>query len=235
MSIQPLSSRVDSEAVIVCKNVCKTYGTGEEKVQALRGVDLQICQGQLKLIMGPSGSGKTTLISIISGILSQDAGECWVKGVELTHLSDLEKTRFRCRNIGFVFQAFNLIPMLSIEENACIPLLLGGIPREDALARAKRVLIDVGLKEKIGKTPVELSGGQQQRVAIARAIVHNPHFIVCDEPTSFLDHETGMKVMDLLKQLVSQNKVTIVVVTHDPRIMHFADSIDRLEDGKIVT
>jgi putative ABC transport system ATP-binding protein len=234
MSIQQSSSKADIEAAIVCRSICKAYGEGEERVEALRGVDLVVNQGELKLIMGPSGSGKTTLISVISGILSQDSGECWVKGVELTRLSDSEKTLFRCQNIGFVFQAFNLIPMLTIEENISIPLLLGGLPRMDALKRAKEVLEEVGLEQKIGKFPAEISGGQQQRIAIARAIVHDPHFIVCDEPTSFLDHETGMKVMELLLQLVRKNKVTLVVVTHDPRIVHFADSIDRLEDGIIV-
>jgi putative ABC transport system ATP-binding protein len=235
MSTQQSSSKVERQTAVVCRDIRKTYGEGEEKVQALRGVDLTICQGELRMIMGPSGSGKTTLISIISGILSQDSGECWVKGVELSQLTDLEKTRFRCQNIGFVFQAFNLIPMLTIEENTSIPLLLGGFSRQEALQRSKEVLSELGLAEKIGKSPVELSGGQQQRVAIARAIVHSPHFIVCDEPTSFLDHDTGMKIMEQLQQLVRKNKVTLVVVTHDPRIVHFADTIDHLEDGKIIT
>jgi putative ABC transport system ATP-binding protein len=157
MSIQQSSSKVDMDAAVVCRGIYKSYGVGEEKVQALRGIDLKIGQGELRLIMGPSGSGKTTLISIISGILTPDLGECWVKGVELSRLTELELTRFRRQNIGFVFQSFNLIPMLSIEENISIPLLLSGIPRQKALARSKEVLAEVGLYDKIGKSPVDLS------------------------------------------------------------------------------
>jgi putative ABC transport system ATP-binding protein len=234
MSTQPLSSKVNMDTAIICRDIHKTYGQGEARVHALRGVSLNINQGELRLLMGPSGSGKTTLISIIAGILTQDSGECIVKGVNLAHLPDKEKTRFRGQNIGFVFQVFNLIPMITIEENVSIPLLLGGILRQEALERSKQVLIELDMGDKIGKHPPELSGGQQQRVAIARAIVHSPHFIVCDEPTSFLDLHTGIKIMEQLQHLVRKNGVTIVVVTHDPRIVSFADKIDYLEDGKIV-
>lgn len=233
MSTPPSSSRAEEDG-IVCRDVHKTYGTGESCVHALRGVSLQISQGELRLLMGPSGSGKTTLISILSGILTQDSGECWVKGQNLTAMSEEEKTHFRIKNVGFVFQVFNLIPMLTIEENVSIPLLLGGMFRAEAVERSKQVLTDLAMGDKIGKTPSELSGGQQQRVAIARAIVHNPHFIVCDEPTSFLDLHTGLKIMELLQQLVRKSNVTIIVVTHDPRIVKFADRIDHLEDGLIV-
>lgn len=235
MSTQPSYSKVNSDAAIVCKDIWKTYGTGEAAVQAVRGVSLEIQQGELRLLMGPSGSGKTTLISILSGILTPDEGECWVRGTNITELSDLEKTQYRGKHIGFVFQVFNLIPMLTIEENVSIPLLLGGVPRSEALRRASEVLAELDMQEKIGKFPAALSGGQQQRVAIARAIVHSPHFIVCDEPTSFLDLHTGLKIMEQLQQLVRKNKITIIVVTHDPRIVKFADAIDYLEEGQIVT
>lgn len=234
MSTQQSFSKVDIKTAIVCQDIHKTYGEGESKVHALRGINLSINPGELRLLMGPSGSGKTTLISIISGILTQDSGKCFLKGVDFSCLTDIEKTRFRCQNIGFVFQSFNLIPMLSIEENVSIPLLLGNVPRKEALERSKQVLMEMDMGDKIGKHPTEISGGQQQRVAIARAIVHNPHFIVCDEPTSFLDHHTGIKIMELLQQLVQKNKVTLVVVTHDPRIVQFADKIDHLEDGLLV-
>jgi putative ABC transport system ATP-binding protein len=234
MSTQPSSSKAEAHPAITCKDIRKTYGQGDAKVEALRGVDLTISQGKLSLLMGPSGSGKTTLISIIAGILSQDSGVCLLDGVDFSLLSDFEKTRFRGLNIGFVFQAFNLTPMITIEENVAIPLLLTGVLRKTAVQRAQETLAEVGMAEKIGKYPAELSGGQQQRVAIARAIVHSPRFIVCDEPTSFLDHHTGEKIMELLKELIKKNNVTLIVVTHDPRIVHFADAINYLDDGRIV-
>lgn len=219
---------------VYCKNLTKTYGRGNVRVEALRGISLTIHSGELRLIMGPSGSGKTTLISIIAGILTQDTGECLVKGLDINHLPDKERTHFRGQNIGFVFQAFRLVPTITIEENICIPLLLNGVPKKEALERAKVILSDFGMEDKIGSFPPELSGGQQQRTAIARAIVHTPQFVVCDEPTSFLDHQTGIKVMELLKNLVEKNKITLIVVTHDPRIVQFADRIDSLEDGRMI-
>jgi putative ABC transport system ATP-binding protein len=228
-----MNNNKDNTAVL-CRNLTKTFGTGEAKVEALRGISLTVKAGELRLLMGPSGSGKTTLISIIAGILTQDGGECLVKGVDINHLSDEERTHFRGENIGFVFQAFRLVPMITVEENICVPLLLNGIQRKDALDQSKAILAEFGMADKIGSYPPDLSGGQQQRVAIARAIVHRPQFIVCDEPTSFLDHDTGMKVMELLRELVEKNKITLIVVTHDPRIVQFADKIDRIEDGKIV-
>jgi putative ABC transport system ATP-binding protein len=234
MSTQSSPLKANKNAAIVCRNIHKTYGIGDNQVQALRGVDLCINQGELKLLMGPSGSGKTTLISIISGFMTPDSGECWVKGVNLNLLSETDMTRFRRQNIGFVFQDFNLVTMLTVEENVSIPLLIGGIQRTDALEQAKQFLVDLELADKIGKHPNELSAGQQQRVAIARAIINAPHFIVCDEPTSFLDHHTGMKIMEYLQSLAQTNKITVVVVTHDPRIVPFADTIDHLEDGKII-
>ncbi len=220
---------------IICKNIYKTYGEGSTRVEALRGVNLEVEVGELRLLMGPSGSGKTTLISVIAGILTPDSGECLIGDVDLNHLFDKEKTRFRGSHIGFVFQAFNLIPMLTVEENVSIPLLLNNVPREEALERSKAMLVELGLGDKIGVLPTELSGGQQQRVAIARALVHEPQFIVCDEPTSFLDHHTGLKIMELLRETVHKRNVTLIVVTHDPRIVPFADRIDNLEDGRIVS
>ena len=184
--------------------------------------------------MGPSGSGKTTLISIIAGILTQSSGECLVNNVDLNHLPDKEKTHFRGKNIGFVFQAFNLIPTLTCEENISVPQVILGIPKEKALERSKELLKDLGMADKIGVYPPELSGGQQQRVAIARSMAHDPSIIVCDEPTSSLDHHTGIKIMELLKEMVVKKGITLVVITHDPRIVEFADKINQIEDGKIV-
>lgn len=218
---------------IICQHIRKTYGEGESKVVALDDVNLTIGKGELRLLMGPSGSGKTTLISIIAGLLTQDSGDCLVNGVNLNHLSEDDKTRFRGKNIGFVFQQFNLIPSISVEDNISIPLLLNGVPRKEALERAEQMLIDIDMGSKIGTHSNQLSGGQQQRVAIARGIIHRPEFIVCDEPTSFLDHHTGMMIMELLKDLVKKHHLTAIVVTHDPRIVEYADKIDHLEDGMI--
>ncbi|MBS0655608.1 MAG: ABC transporter ATP-binding protein [Verrucomicrobia bacterium] len=222
------------EDAIVCKDIMKTYGEGSNSVQALRGVSLTVPSGTLQLLMGPSGSGKTTLISIMAGILTADSGSCSVLGTNLKEVSDKEKTQFRGKNIGFLFQAFNLIPSLTIEDNIIIPLLLNGVARKEAIERAKALLAEFGLGDKVGKMPSELSGGQEQRVAIARALAHTPQLIVCDEPTSFLDHHTGMKIMELLQNMVKTSKVTLIVVTHDPRITQFADNIKYLDDGLIV-
>ena len=216
-----------------CQAIKKTYGTGTSRVEALRGVDLTIKQGELRLLMGPSGSGKTTLISVIAGILTQDSGLCTVLGTDLNHLSDKDKTHFRASHIGFAFQIFNLIPMLTNEENVSVPLVLNGVKRSIALEKSKQLLTQLGLGDKIGTYPTELSGGQQQRIAIARALIHDPPIIVCDEPTSFLDHKTGMMIMELLQEMVKQRNITVIVVTHDQRIVPFADKVDYLEDGQI--
>ncbi len=223
-----------SEPIVVCKNIRKFYGYGVTRVEALRGIDLTINKGELRLLMGPSGSGKTTLISIIAAILSQDTGECLVNNLDLNHLPDQEKTRYRGKNIGFVFQIFNLIKMITVEENIAIPLLLQNVGRIAALNAAKELLVKFGMEDKIGTHPDKLSGGQQQRVAIARALVHKPQIIICDEPTSFLDHGTGKLIMELLQDLVRNENLTCIVVTHDSRIEKYADSIDFLEDGRIV-
>ncbi len=224
----------ESSPAIVCRDLHKFFGVGAARMEALRGVNLTINRGELRMLMGPSGSGKTTLISILAGILTQDSGECLMNGVDLNHLPDKQKTQYRGDHIGFVFQVFNLIPSLTLEENISIPLLLKNIPRGEANEKAKLLLKEFGMEEKIGTYPPELSGGQKQRVAIARGIIHDPDFIVCDEPTSFLDHQNGMKIMDLLRKMVEEKNLTAIVVTHDPRIKEFADRIDFLEDGRIV-
>ncbi len=220
--------------LVVCKNIHKSFGEGDAQVQALRGVDLEIRSGEIRLLMGPSGSGKTTLISIIAGILTQDSGECFIEETDLNQLTNDTKTRFRGKHIGFVFQAFNLIPTLTVEENVAIPLMLNQEPKDMAIAKACELLAELGIKDKIGSYPIQLSGGQQQRVAIARAMVHHPKLIVCDEPTSYLDAENGLKIMTLLHDLIKKIHSTLIVVTHDDRITHFANQIDHLEDGKIV-
>lgn len=221
------------DQAIACHGVTKVFGEGEAKVEALRGVDLELRLGELLMIVGPSGSGKTTLISILAGILDASEGECTVLGENLTQLHNAALTHFRGKNIGFVFQAFNLIPMLTAKENVAVPLLLNGIAYEEALHRAEEILKRFGLEDKIGEFPKNLSGGQQQRVAIARSCIHQPQIIVCDEPTSSLDSETGIKVMELLREEVLKKNRSLIIVTHDPRIFEFADRIVELEDGRI--
>lgn len=220
---------------VSCKNIKKSYGTGTSRIEALRGIDLEIETGKLLMIVGPSGSGKTTLISIIAGILPQDEGQCLVFNQDINAMSNGEKTAYRGKNIGFVFQSFNLVPMLTSAENVAVPLILNGVSEAEAESRAADLLGKLGIPEKVNIPPIELSGGQQQRVAIARSIIHEPSLIVCDEPTAFLDHDTGRKVMELLKTTVLNEHRALIVVTHDSRIFDFADQIAKIEDGRIVT
>ncbi|MDR3623632.1 MAG: ABC transporter ATP-binding protein [Chlamydiales bacterium] len=217
-----------------CKGIKKSYGTGLAKVQALRGVDLEVNAGELLMLVGPSGCGKTTLISVMAGILNQDEGECLIFDKALNHLPEAEKTRLRGETIGFVFQSFNLIPTLTVAENVSIPLLINGMERISALKKARILLSEMDMQNYAQTLPLDLSGGQQQRVAIARAIIHNPKLVVCDEPTSALDHQTGMKIMEILKKLVTQKKISLIVVTHDARIFDYADKIAKMDDGHII-
>lgn len=220
-------------AAVRCRAVTKNYAVGDTVTRALRGVDLDVEAGELLMLVGPSGCGKTTLISVIAGILNQDEGECTVFGHDLHHMSDKERTIYRGRNIGFVFQAYNLIPTLTARENVAVPLLIGGTPRAEALKQAGDFLDFVGLSDKIESLPTQLSGGQQQRVAVARSLVHQPKLIVCDEPTSALDQDTGHKIMGLFRSVARANDRALIVVTHDSRIYSFADRIAQMNDGRI--
>jgi putative ABC transport system ATP-binding protein len=228
------SSRAASELAVHIRGVTKHFGTGDQQVMALRGVDWDIYAGQISLIVGPSGCGKTTLLSVIAGILDCDEGEVTIFGECVSAMGDRKKTRFRARNIGFVFQQYNLLPALSAAENAAIPLVIAGWSKEKAVARASDVLESLGMGKKIESLPSQLSGGQQQRVAIARALVHEPKLLVCDEPTAALDHETGLNVMELLRAVAVRPDRAVVVVTHDNRVFHFGDRIAHMDDGRIV-
>lgn len=224
----------NSTVAVSCQKVMKVYDTGGQKVTALNGVDLDIKMGELMMLVGPSGCGKTTLISVIAGILDQDEGKCEVFGENLLTMRNSEKLNFRAKNIGFVFQAFNLLPSLTAAENVSVPLIINGMRRVEAENKASRVLEHVGLGGRTASLPSQLSGGQQQRVAIARALAHDPRLIVCDEPTSALDHETGHTVMELLKEVALHNDRALVIVTHDARIFNFADRIAAMDDGHIL-
>ncbi len=218
-----------------CTGLTKTYGSGSSQVHALCGVNLEVHTGELMMLVGPSGSGKTTLISVIAGVLDRDGGECQVFGHDFKHMKSREKTQYRGKNIGFVFQMFNLIPSLTAAENVAVPLMINGVKRREAMDRARDILGRFGLSDRTFSLPAELSGGQQQRVAIARAMLHNPKLIVCDEPTSALDHETGHKVMELLREVAVSADRAFVVVTHDARIFEFADRIAKMDDGHITS
>lgn len=221
--------------VVRCQAVTKEFPQRGAPVRALRGIDLDVFAGGLTLLVGPSGCGKTTLLSVIAGILNPTSGEVDLLGSKLSALSDRAKTAFRRKYVGFVFQQFNLLPALSAAENVCVPLLIAGVSRGDAVERGKRLLAKMGVGDRAMAMPAQLSGGQQQRVAIARALVHEPKLIVCDEPTSALDARTGHEIMGLLKEFATAEDRAVIVVTHDPRVLPFADRIAEMEDGKILS
>ena len=226
---------IENQIAVFCKSVTKSYVTGPTKVMALRGVDLEVRKGELLMLVGPSGCGKTTLISVVAGILDHDDGECLVFRQDLRGMGQTKKTRYRGQNVGFVFQAYNLLPTLTALENVSVPLLILGLPRSEAQSRARAILVQVGLEDRLSALPAQLSGGQQQRVAIARALIHGPKLIVCDEPTSALDADTGQRVMEVLRNAALTADRALIIVTHDNRIFNFADRIARMEDGRIVS
>jgi len=220
--------------IVEATNVVKIYDTGRVKVPALRGVSLTVYRGEMVAIMGPSGSGKTTLLNCLSGLDTIGEGMILIAGKELARLPDDVRSEFRARHMGFVFQLFNLIPVLSALENIELPALLAGIRPSEARRRAWAVLEQVGLADRAGHKPAELSGGQQQRVAIARALVNQPDIIWADEPTGNLDTETADEVMALLRRLNRENGQTFVIVTHDPRIGSMCDRVIQMRDGLII-
>ncbi len=224
----------EGDVAVKIRGVSKYFGRGEQKVTALKGVDWDVYKGQMSMIIGPSGCGKTTLLSVIAGILNCDEGSVDLFGEEVTKFSDGHRTAFRSKNIGFIFQQYNLLPALTAAENAAIPLVIAGWPKAKAVARAREVLGELGMGKKTESLPSQLSGGQQQRVAISRSLVHSPRLLVCDEPTAALDHETGLTVMDMLRKAAVRPDRAVIVVTHDNRVFHFGDRIARMDDGAMV-
>ncbi len=224
---------MEQEHIVQAKNLHKVYETGELKVHALRGVDIEIERGEMISIMGPSGCGKTTLLNCLSGIDDPTQGEVIIEGTSLADLSDNEKTEYRAKRIGFVFQAYNLFPVLTAAENVEMPLLLGGVRLREARKRALKALKHVGLEDSETKLPSELSGGEQQRVAIARALVNDPAIVFGDELTGNLDTETSDQVMDLIHEMNRRNKQTFVIVTHDPKVGDMAHRVLKFRDGTI--
>jgi putative ABC transport system ATP-binding protein len=223
-----------SNYVATIDAVCKDFPSGGETIRVLHDISTNLDYGKLTMLVGPSGCGKTTLLSILSGTLSATAGHVTVMGERLDRFSNNNLVRFRRRNIGFIFQQYNLIQTLTASENAAIALIADGVPWEEATAKAGRMLDHLGLRAHKSKMPRQLSGGQQQRVAIARALSHDPALVVCDEPTAALDAEAGQAVMALLDEASQDTKRAVLIVTHDDRIFSFADRIIRMEDGRII-
>ncbi len=212
----------------------KTYDTGRVKVHALRGVDLDVGRGEMVAIMGPSGCGKTTLLNCLSGLDEIDAGEISIEGVSLTSMSDHERTAYRARRMGFVFQFYNLLPVLTAVENVELPLLVARVPGNDARRSAEAALAMVGLEERANHVPAELSGGERQRVTIARSLVNDPAIVWADEPTGDLDSETATEITELMRRLNQERGLTFVIVTHDIAVGRRTDRIVRMLDGQIV-
>ena len=226
--------RARREPIIQASGLVKTYDTGKVKVSALRGVDLTVLRGEMVAIMGPSGCGKTTLLNCLSGLDTIDAGTILIAGTDLSQLSDYARTDFRARHMGFIFQFYNLLPVLSAVDNVELPLLVSGVKTSAARTRSLEMLNQVGLAGWADHRPAELSGGQRQRVTIARALANSPAIVWGDEPTGDLDTHTADEVMDLMRKLNLENHQTFVLVTHDPRIGAKCDRIIEMRDGRIV-
>lgn len=219
--------------IVECADIRKTYHQGKVEVQALRGVSLLIEEGGFVALAGPSGSGKTTLLNIIGGLDSADSGRVMVDGNVLDEMNQSQLANLRLHKVGFVFQAYNLIPVLSALENVEFVMLLQGVPTIERRERAKAVLDDVGLQGHYDRRPAELSGGQQQRVAVARAIVSNPSIILADEPTANLDSKAGNGLLEMMREMNERKKVTFVFSTHDHKVMEYARRLVQIRDGQV--
>lgn len=219
--------------MIEIRSLVKQYGRGDAAVQALRGIDLDVHSGKILVLMGPSGSGKTTLLSVMGCILAATSGSVKIDGVEIVGLPENKLPGVRLRHFGFVFQGFNLFPALTARENVEVALHLKKTRGGAARKQAEHLLEQVGLSDKLNSYPADLSGGQKQRVAIARALAGDPPILLADEPTAALDHQSGTNVMELLTSLAKERDRTVVIVTHDSRVLPYADEIVHIEDGRI--
>lgn len=233
MAGEKMAEAEPGTGIVVTKRLKKVYDSGKVKVEALRGVDLSVKEGEMVAVMGPSGCGKTTLLNCLSGLDDITDGEVFIRGRLLTDMTDRERTRYRAEKIGFIFQAYNLLPVLTAVENVELPLLLSGKSPSEARGRALESLRAVSLEEWKDHKPMELSGGQQQRVTIARSLVNRPEIVFADEPTGNLDSEYSKEIMELLKRLNKENRQTFIIVTHDYNIGRMADRIVMMKDGVI--
>jgi ABC-type lipoprotein export system ATPase subunit len=230
----PVSARVSESPIIEARGVDKTYDTGKLEVHALRDVTFSVPRGEMVAIMGPSGSGKTTLLNCLSGLDSIDAGEVVIEDVSLNEMSDRRRTDYRARRMGFIFQFYNLMPVLSAVENVELPLLVSRVGAGEARKRALAALELVGLGDRGAHLPDELSGGQRQRVTIARALVNDPAIVWADEPTGDLDSENAQEIVELMRRLNREKGLTFLIVTHDIAVGRATDRIVRMVDGQIV-
>ena len=219
--------------LVTLRNITKTYQRGPERVQVLHGIDLDIPRGDFVALMGPSGSGKTTLLNLIGGLDTPSGGEIEIEGERIDRLSAGQLSTWRSHHVGFVFQFYNLMPMLTAQKNVELPLLLTDLGAGDRARRAQIALTLVGLADRRSHRPNELSGGQQQRVAIARAIVSDPTFLICDEPTGDLDRHSAEEILDLLRMLNREHGKTIIMVTHDPKAAEYATHTIHLDKGEL--
>ena len=225
---------IPNPIAVSTQSLRKVFGGNGATVEALRGVDFEAKYGESTFIVGPSGCGKTTLLSVLTGLLDPTEGQVELFGEHPHLMPASEQVAFRRRNLGFVFQQYNLLPALTASENAAVPLIAAGMKWSEAIDRANELLDHLGLTHRRDALPKKLSGGEQQRVAIARALVHEPRLVVCDEPTAALDHATGEKVMDLLAEKAVHPGRAVIVVTHDSRVFHYANVIAEMDDGRIV-
>jgi len=223
------------ETIVHCRNLGKTYRQGDISVKALNGINFDIVKGEFVALAGPSGSGKTTLLNLIGGLDRPDAGEVVVNGRSFHDLSASQLAELRLHHIGFVFQAYNLIPVLSARENVEYVMLLQGVDAAERRERSRAILDEVGLENKYDRRPAELSGGQQQRVAVARAIVSNPSLVLADEPTANLDSKTGEGLLKIMREMNAKKEVTFIFSTHDKMVMDYARRLVILQDGKIAS
>jgi putative ABC transport system ATP-binding protein len=221
--------------IVECIEVSKTYIQGQIEIHALKNIDLSITRGEFVAVAGPSGSGKTTLLNLVGGLDLVDGGRIVVDGNAFEQMSQSQLANLRLHKVGFVFQAYNLIPVLSAVENVEFVMLLQGIPANERRQRAKAILDDVGLEGKYDRRPAELSGGQQQRVAVARAIVSNPSIVLADEPTANLDSKTGEGLLAMMEQMNKEKKVTFIFSTHDKMVMDYARRLILIRDGRLAS
>ena len=224
----------DTNIIVAASDVTKVYNTGSTQLNALRGIDFAVTRGEMVGVMGPSGCGKTTLLNCLSGLDDVTSGTITIEGENIADMSDKKRTSYRARRMGFVFQVYNLLPVLSAVENVELPLLVANIKPTEARSRSLAALERVGLRDWAGHRPAELSGGQRQRVTIARSLVNEPAIVWADEPTGALDSTSASDIMELLKQLNREQGLTIVLVTHDRGVGNMCDRIVRMQDGEII-
>jgi putative ABC transport system ATP-binding protein len=222
------------DTILKVENLSQSFSTENETNTVLHNINTSFQTNALTMIIGPSGCGKTTLLSNITGILTPTKGKIFINNTDIYALSNTERTLLRQKDIGFIFQQFNLLEKISVIENVSIPLIAQGLTLNEAAELALSTLEKLGIKKHADKLPTALSGGEQQRVAIARALIHDPQIIVCDEPTAALDEKTGHNIMKILSRVATSPKRAVIIVTHDSRIFHYADSIIELNDGKII-